>query len=312
MPYAYDPELLPLLDLIPDVALDEVIKRDAPVIDEALAAQVAELLPQYTPQRSVTVEERLVPGTPEVPVRLYRPAGSSLPALIYLHGGGFVSGDLDLFHVRNLRFADLIPAVVVAVDYRLAPENPFPAALDDTYATLDWLAGAAPELGVDPARIGVAGDSAGGNLSTALALLTRDRGGPPLRFQCLDVPVTDDRLQTPSMRQFTDTPMWNQPSAVLSWRYYLGENNGEVSPYAAPIRAEDLSGLPPAYVSVCEFDPLRDEGIAYAQRLVEAGVPTELHLYPGAFHGASVFSDTGVAGRINADMVDALRRGLHD
>ncbi|MDF2704454.1 MAG: lipase/esterase, partial [Nonomuraea muscovyensis] len=167
----------------------------------------------------------------------------------------------------------------------------------------------AGDLGVDPGRIAVGGDSAGGNLSTALALLTRDRGGPPLRFQCLDVPVTDDRLTTPSMLAFTDTPMWNRPMAVLSWRYYLGEAAG-ATPYAAPIRATDLTGLPPAYVSVCEFDPLRDEGIAYAQRLVQAGVPTELHLYPGTFHGAALVADVAVTRRMNADMVDALRRAL--
>lgn len=309
MPYAFDPELVPYAELIPAMPLDEVIKRDAAPPDPAALAEIARRLPSYTPEREVTTEDRRLPGG--VPVRIFRPrADGPLPAVIYLHGGGFVSGELDYFSVRCLRLADQIPAVVVAVDYRLAPEHPYPAALEDTYATLEWLAGAAGELGVDPARIAAAGDSAGGNLSTALALLTRDRGGPPLRFQFLDVPVTDDRLDTPSMKAFTDTPMWNRSDAVLSWRYYLG-GDGEAPPYAAPMRAGDLSGLPPAFVTVCEFDPLRDEGIAYAQRLVQAGVPTELHLYPGAFHGAPIIADVALTRRMNADMVGALRRALH-
>jgi acetyl esterase len=337
LPYAFDPELVPYAELIPSVPLSEVIRRDGPPPDPALLAEIERRLPAYTPRREVTVEDRRVPGgspletsggphgeapreTPGgaaggaaggVPVRVFRPrAEGPLPAIVYLHGGGFVSGELDYFGVRCLRLADLVPAVVVAVDYRLAPEHPYPAALDDTYATLEWLAGAAGELGVDPDRIAAAGDSAGGNLATALALLTRDRGGPPLRFQFLDVPVTDDRLATPSMRAFTDTPMWNRPDAVLSWRYYLG-GDGIAPPYAAPIRAADLSGLPPAFVAVCEFDPLRDEGIAYAQRLVQDGVPTELHLYPGAFHGAAIIADVALTRRMNADMIAALRRALH-
>lgn len=308
VPYAFDPELTPYAELIPATRLDEVIRRNAPPPDPAVLAEIERRLPSYTPEREVTLEERRLPGG--VPVRLYRPrVEGPLPSVIYLHGGGFVSGRLDFFDVRCLRLADQIPAVVVAVDYRLAPEHPYPAALDDTYATLEWLASAAGELGVDPARIAAAGDSAGGNLATALALLTRDRGGPPLCFQFLDVPVTDDRLATPSMRAFTDTPMWNRVNAELSWRYYLG-GDGEASPYAAPMRAADLSGLPPAFVTVCEFDPLRDEGIAYAQRLVQFGVPTELHLYPGAFHGAAIVADVAVTRRMNADMVAALRRAL--
>ncbi|MFI6992183.1 alpha/beta hydrolase [Nonomuraea wenchangensis] len=315
MSRAYDPDLLPYVETIPSVELSEFIKRDAPpfdpaTMDPAVIEKMAKLLPQYTSERPVTVEDRVIPG--DVRVRLYRPEGDTpLPALIYLHGGGFVSGELDFFQVRNLRFADRIPAVVIAVDYSLAPEHPFPAALEDCMATLEWVHGAAGELGVDPGRIAAGGDSAGGNLSTALAMLTRDRGGPPLCFQLLDVPVTDDRLETPSMRDFVDTPMWNRGDAILSWRYYLPDADGPVSPYAAPARAEDLSGLPPAYVSVCEFDPLRDEGIAYAQRLVQAGVHTELHMYPGAFHGAAVIADTALTRRMNEDMIEALRRALH-
>ena len=165
-------------------------------------------------------------------------------------------------------------------------------------------------MGIDRARIGVIGGSAGGGLAAGLALLARDRGGPSLCFQFLAIPELDDRLETPSMRQFTDTPLWNRPSAEYSWRWYLGGQDGDVSPYAAPARATDLAGLPPAYVSTMEFDPLRDEGIIYAMRLLEAGVPVELHQYPGTFHGSSLVTTAAVSRRQGTEMIDVLRRGL--
>ena len=143
----------------------------------------------------------------------------------------------------------------------------------------------------------------------AVALLARDRNGPKLCFQLLGIPELDDRLDTPSMLAFTDTPLWNRPNAEFSWRAYLGDG-AEVSPYAAPARAEDLSGLPPAYVSTMEFDPLRDEGIRYAARLLEQGVSVELHHYPGTFHGSHMLRHAQVSKRTNAEMLDALRRGL--
>jgi acetyl esterase/lipase len=177
---------------------------------------------------------------------------------------------------------------------------------------LTWTAAKAAELGIDPERLGVAGESAGGGLSAAIALLARDRGGPALCFQYLGIPELDDRLETPSMRAYVDTPVWNRPNAVYSWTSYLGAEPGgaDVSPYAAPARATDLSGLPPAFVTTCQFDPLRDEGIQYAQRLLQAGVQTELHHYPGTFHGSSMVADAAVSRRMFADEVAALRRGL--
>ncbi|MDX3229929.1 alpha/beta hydrolase [Streptomyces sp. ME19-01-6] len=172
-----------------------------------------------------------------------------------------------------------------------SPEHPFPAGLEDSYAALVWTAGHAAELDIDPARLAIGGDSAGGGLATALALMARDRGGPALCFQYLGVPMLDDRMETASMRVFTDTPVWNRPIAEICWSHYLGgegrRGGPEVPEYAAPARVADLSGLPPAFVYVCEFDPLRDEGMSYAQRLVQAGVTTELHLYPGTFHGSA-------------------------
>jgi acetyl esterase/lipase len=152
--------------------------------------------------------------------------------------------------------------------------------------------------------------SAGGGLAAALTLFVRDHGGPPLRFQVLDAPVLDDRLQTASMRTFVDTPLWCRHDAELSWRHYLGERDGNVPVYAAPARAADLSGLPPGYVSVYENDPLRDEGLAYASRLLEAGVQVELHLFPGTFHRSTVVAGAAVSRRQTEETVTALQRGL--
>jgi acetyl esterase/lipase len=314
MTYAIDPELLPWLDMLPGVRL----------MDEGTLAaartQLGELTgiqPPYEPTRPVDVRDTTVPGpagAPAVPVRVYRPAGvtGELPGLLNIHGGGFVLGDIEMTHTDCLRTAAEVGLVVVSVDYRLAPEHPFPAPVEDCYAALRWLAAEAGELGVDLTRLGVAGESAGGGLAAGVALLARDRGGPALAFQYLGIPEVDDRLETPSMRAYTDTPLWNLPNAVFSWKAYLGaDHEGDVSPYAAPARAEDLSGLPPAYVTVCHFDPLRDEGIAYAQRLAQAGVATELHLYPGTFHGSELVAAARISRRMQADGLAALRAGLH-
>jgi acetyl esterase/lipase len=245
---------------------------------------------------------------------VYGPADreGTVPGLLYIHGGGFILGDLDMFHASLLRLVDELGIVIVSVDYRLAPEHPFPAPVEDCYAALTWTAAKAAELGIDPERLGVGGESAGGGLAAAVALLARDRGGPALRFQYLGIPELDDRLETPSMQAYVDTPMWNRPNAVYSWTSYLGAEPGgaEVSPYAAPARATDLAGLPPAFVTTCQFDPLRDEGIQYAQRLLQAGVTTELHHYPGTFHGSGIIQDAAVSRRMLVDEVAALRRGL--
>ena len=157
---------------------------------------------------------------------------------------------------------------------------------------------------------GMMGQSAGGGLAAGLALLARDRGGPKLCFQVLGIPEIDHRLQTTSMKEFVDTPLWNRPNAIMSWRCYLGENPGEVSAYASPSIAKDLSGLPPAFVSTMEFDPLRDEGIEYALGMLRAGVPVELHQYPGTFHGSALVTGAAVSKRSNEDMMLALARGL--
>jgi acetyl esterase len=196
------------------------------------------------------------------------------------------------------------------VEYRLAPEHPYPAGIEDCFATLAWLHEEASALGIDAGRVAVAGQSAGGGLAAGLALLARDRSGPPICFQLLGIPELDHRLETTSMQTFVDTPLWHRPNAELSWAHYLGPDPGEVAPYASPSIAEDLTGLPPAYVSVMEFDPLRDEGIAYAARLLEAGVSVELHAYPGTFHGSAVATTAAVSKRAHEELIGALGRGL--
>ncbi|MFD7500060.1 alpha/beta hydrolase [Streptomyces sp. NPDC059850] len=311
MTHAYDPELAPytaLPGLRPlDFARPEAARA---AMREAAAATAAQ-----EPDHPVDVTDTLVPGPPggpKVPVRIYRPHGGQdpKPALLYFHWGGLVGGDLDTNHASALHLADQVAAVVVSVDYRLAPEHPFPCGLEDGYAALSWVADSAGELGVDPCRVGVAGDSAGGGLAAALTLLTRDRGGPRLRFQCLNFPMLDDRLDSLSAREFTDTPVLDRAAALQSWRHYLGDSSGQTPSYAAPARAHDLTGLPPAYLSACEFDPLRDEDIAYGHRLIQAGVPTELHHYAGTFHASTAITDAAVTQRMVSDQHTALRRGL--
>jgi acetyl esterase len=303
-----DPELAAVVDFLPKLPMGEPAEARA-----ALRKMIADVPRPPLPDGVATVD-RTVPGVDgnEIPVRVYSPArdGAPVPAVLYIHGGGFVVGDLDTEHANAMSTADALGVVAVSVDYRLAPEHPFPAGVEDCYSALTWLAAEAGSLGVDPQRIAVFGQSAGGGLAAGLALMARDRGGPALCFQVLGIPELDDRLETPSMVAFTDTPMWNRPSAERSWRYYLGEGaNGETSPYAAPARADDLSGLPAAYVSTCEYDPLRDEGIIYALRLLQAGVSVELHQFAGTFHGSTILP-AEVSRRQQAEMVDALRRGL--
>ena len=313
MSYAIDPELQPWLAMLPAVSLEDMPAIRAAANDPEVAARFAQLLPVYEPSNPVAVEEKLIPGpagAPDVRVRVYTPSGhdTPLPGFVYIHGGGFVSGNLDQDEAAATRIADQAGAVVVSVDYRLAPEHPYPAGIEDCYAALVWTAAKVTELGIEPERIGIGGISAGGGLTAGLALLARDRGGPAVCFQYLAVPELDDRLETVSMTKFVDTPLWHRPNAILSWKMYLGGQPADQ--YAAPSRAEDLAGLPPAYVSVCEFDPLRDEGLTYAHRLIQAGVATELHHFPGTFHGSGMVRAAAVSQRMHAESLDAIRRGL--
>ncbi len=314
MSYAIDPELLPWVEMM---SRDTLPDYEALLAARESLGRLQEFIPAYEPANQIDVRDTTVPGPagdPDVPVRVYRPANrdGAVPGLLYLHGGGFFLGDLDMFHASVLRLADQLGVVIVSVDYRLAPEHPFPAPVEDCSAALAWTAAKAAELGIDPARLGITGESAGGGLAAAVTLMARDRGGPELCFQHLSIPELDDRLDTPSMREYVVTPMWNRPNAFYSWKSYLGTEPGgdDVSPYAAPARATDLTGLPPTFLTACQFDPLRDEGIHYAQRLLQAGVQTEMHHYPGTFHGSAIIQDAAISKRMLADEVAALRRGL--
>ncbi|WP_309114372.1 alpha/beta hydrolase [Saccharothrix sp.] len=296
-----DPELEAFVPLFPDTDLSDPAAARAKF--GALAASVA--APDVA---DMVVEDRTVPAEPDVPVRVYRPR-SAQGAVLWLHGGGFVMGDVDTEHPWAARMAERSGAVVVSVGYRLAPENPYPAALDDVWAVLRWAVEQADEWGIDPARIAVGGHSAGGGLAAALALRARDENGPRICFQLLNQPGLDDRLDSWSARNFTDTPWMNRAKVAWAWRHYLS-GVAEVGPYAAPARATDLSGLPPAYIASAEFCPNRDENIAYALRLLQAGVSVELHQWPGTFHGSQAILSAEVSQRQIAELGAALRRGL--
>jgi acetyl esterase len=312
--YNFDNELRPFLELLPrrpagDAPVDMATARaNANAITAEINAAVD--------ASGLTIEDHLVPGptdAPQVRVRVYAPTAhdAGVAGILYIHGGGFTVGSIEMEHFNAVRLARDLGVVVVSVEYRLAPENPFPAGLEDCYAVLEWMHERASELGLDAYRIAIVGNSAGGGLAAGLALLARDRNGPPICFQFLGSPEIDDRLDTPSMQRFVDTPMWSRPSAELSWRAYLGEHHsGDVSHYAAPARAADLSGLPPAYVSTMEYDPLRDEGILYASRLLQAGVSVELHSFPGTWHGSTAITSATISQRQIEEMTAVLRRAL--
>jgi acetyl esterase len=319
MKYAFDPELVPLLEMLPELLPDANLDISDPVASRTEFSGMIEALNADLDQSGVITEDRQIPGpegAPQVLLRTYTPEGldQAVPGLLHIHGGGFVIGNLDSEFGSCLALCRNLGIVVVSVDYRLAPETPYPGALEDCYAALQWTADNAARLNIDPQRLGIFGLSAGAGLSAATALLSRDRQGPKLCFQYLGIPELDDRLDTVSMREFVDTPMWHRPNAELSWNFYLGDvyqRGGDDVPYhAAPARAEDLGGLPPAYISTMEFDPLRDEGVLYALKLMQAGIPTELHSFPGTFHGSSLFASARVHQREAAEMFAVLQRGL--
>lgn len=247
----------------------------------------------------------------EVPIRIYKPrrelrAGSGI---LFLHGGAFVSGDLGSEHARCLRFAGGAGAVVVSVAYRLAPEAPYPAALLDCVAALEWIHEHANALGVDPARIAVGGVSAGGGLAAALTLLLRDRGGPMPCAQLLLFPVLDDRMATRSMQAFNMTPVWDNRNSALMWSHYLAGQ--EADEYAAPARAARLDGLPETYLLTAELDPLRDEALAFAGRLLAAGVSVDLRLWAGAYHVFDqLLPDAAISKSSLEDQVRFIRTAL--
>jgi acetyl esterase/lipase len=309
-----DPEVAAALAVSPIGGIDFgtfTIESVSQIRDAMGTMPRPELPPPTVPSREIVVDESADGASPTV--RVYEPTdgGSSpRPCVYWIHGGGYMFGsglDRDL---RLERWAEELDAVVVSVEYRLAPENPYPAPLHDCYAGLEWTARHADDLGIDRNRIVVAGASAGGGLAAGVALLARDRGEIDLGYQLLIYPMLDDRNVTASSR-IDRAPVWSRAANLLGWRAYLGREAGsdDIPTYAAPARETDLSGLPHTFIGVGTLDVFRDEDIDYALRLLAAGVPTELHVYPGAPHGFEMVTPTaGVAVRCQRDIDDALRR----
>ncbi len=300
-----DPELTPVLDVLP-AEMADINRGNIVALRETMDAQRPE-----TPATSVKIEEHAV-STPagEVPVFVYR-RESSTPqaALLWIHGGGYILGSAEDDRARTI--AESLECTVVSVEYRLAPEHPFPAGPEDCRAALLWTVEQAAQLNIDAKRLAVGGASAGGGMAAGLALMNRDRGGPELALQLLLYPMIDNLHDTES-GQITNHPVWNQRTSFSAWEMYLDGVPGEkASPYAAATRATQLSGLPPAYICVGAEDLFRDEDIEYARRLMAAGVACELSVYPGLFHGGdSLAPYAAVSQRLEQGFVHALGQSL--
>jgi acetyl esterase len=279
-----DPQARAVLDTLDTGAVPDLSSVPPELMRQGFAALLRE---SDEPEPVAKVEDTVFPGPAgAIPVRVYRPETvGTLPLLVYFHGGGFVICDLETHDGVCRQLANRARCVVVSVDYRLAPEARFPAGLEDCYAATRYAADHAAELGVDPDRIAVAGDSAGGNLATVVSLMARARGGPSLRHQLLVYPVTNHDFDTSSYHENAEGYLLTRAMMQWFWGHYLEEPGLGDNPWASPLREPDLAGLPPATVLTAEYDPLRDEGEAYAARLREAGVPTTLTRYDGMIHG---------------------------
>jgi acetyl esterase/lipase len=308
-----DPELLDLLGIFPSAPIT------ATTLPE-IRKMAREPFPVDfgTPDVPVAESHRLVPGpegAPQVGVRIYRPEPltGEAPCIFHIHGGGYVLGETEALAPMHRKLSADVACVLVTVEYRLAPETHFPGNLEDCYAALAWLFGHAAELGVDASRIGVMGESAGGGLAAGLALLARDRGQYRLAFQHLIAPMLDDRTcTTRDPNPFTGQFIWTPESNEFGWTSLLGGPPGSanVSPYAAAARATDVSGLPQTFICMGALDLFLEEDLGYAHRLMRAGVPVELHVYPGAFHAFEIHATAQVAQAARRDSRAALRRVL--
>ena len=305
-----DPEIQPIVDMME--AGSDTPAHLVP-IEQARAAHDLQSAIMGGPGEEVAeVREISVPGPGgPIPVRVYRPACEGpLPLVAYAHGGGWAVGSLDGFGPVSRALANASGAIVASIDYRLAPEHPFPAGLDDVRAAVRWLAENAREFDGDPDRVAIAGDSAGGNLATVTARRLRDEGGSPLRYQALVYPVCDSALNTPSYRESAEGFGLSALSMKRFWELYLDGADGRV-PDASPLQAGDLSGLPPAFILTVRDDVLRDEGEAYARALEAAGVPVTLRRYDGAVHGFFRWIEKSrLSRRAVAEVGAALREAL--
>lgn len=306
------PELAPGIDLFPSLNMGEGLEGLRGGLDREMPPLPAEL-------EAVTCVERFIPGAPGDPnVRLlhYTPPGKASaprPAVLEIHGGGFIIGTADISDPANRVVAHELDCIVVAVDYRLAPETAWPGSLNDNYAALCWLAENAAELGVDPARIAIFGGSAGGGHAAALAIHARNMKGPAICFQLIDYPMLDDRTCIdPEPHPYAGEYVWTPELNHFGWKSLLGAEPGSdgVHETAAPARAENLSGLPPAFISIGALDLFLDESLEYTRRLARAGVPVELHVIPGAFHGSGMVADAPQSQQVAQLRMQALARGM--
>lgn len=297
-----DPQVARVLERIPAISYEGMSPPEA----RRASRERSRLSEKVEPV--ATVFDRFVPTTSgDVPIRVYAPADSPLPALVFLHGGGWVLGDLDGPDALCRALANRGSCIVISVDYPLAPEFRFPAALEASYEVTRWVRDHGRAIGALPS-VAVGGESAGGNLAAGIALMARDRGGPTLAFQLLLMPVLDHGFDTASYLDHAEGYRLTRKEMMWWWHNYLLDGSDGADPYASPLRATDLQGLPPALVLTAEFDPLRDEGESYAKRLKAAGVTVEQRRYPGVVHGfLSMAGEVDVARQAVNDIGTALR-----
>jgi acetyl esterase/lipase len=270
---------------------------------------VSQLLVEPELDSRVTFEDRVIPGpSGDQKVRIYTPKepADSSPGLVYIHGGGMILGSIEGEAGTAQMLCAETGAVVVSVDYRKAPEDPYPAGVDDCYSASQWVFDNAPSLNINPANIGIYGGSAGGGLALAVCLRARDHDTFSFKYMMPIYPMIDDRNETESTHEVTEVGIWDRAGNREAWDWYLGGKPADE--YAAPARAKDVSSLPPAFIDVGEMDAFRDEDLMFAQRLLHSGVPCEFRIYPGAYHASEIFApDTDLSKRIWAGRLDALR-----
>jgi acetyl esterase len=299
---ALDPQAAAFLDQIKAMGGPQLHELPVPLAREAMKAMASFQAPG---EPVAAVSNRTIPGPAgDIPVRIYTPAGE-LPfaVLVYFHGGGWAIGDLDTHDPVCRTLTNAAGCMVISVDYRLAPENKFPAAAEDCYAATAWVASNAASIGGDPALLSVGGDSAGGNLAAVVSQMARDRGGPSLAFQLLVYPVTDGACDTRSYTENAEGYLLTRDAMLWFWDHYARDAEDKLNAYASPLRAENVAGLPPALVVTAEYDPLRDEGEAYGERLRAAGVPVQVTRYDGMIHG--FFGMTSIMDKAGAAMREA-------
>ncbi len=300
-----DAELMPGLDLMPP-GLADLCRETLPAVRAMRASQPAAVV-----ETDVTIDERTIAtAAGDVKLLVYRRPDQGVGAgVLWIHGGGYILGTAEDDRARLI--AEQLTCTVISVDYRLAPEHPFPAGVEDCYASLLWMVEHAAEINIDPARIAIGGPSGGGGMAAGLALMNRDRGGPQLALQLLLYPMIDNLHDTASGK-YVDHPVWNRQTSFNAWEMYLDGTPGvDAPPYAAATRATDLAGLPPAYICVGSEDLFRDEDIDYARRLIAAGVPSELAVFPGLYHGGDIFvPQARISRRLQQSFLAALADAL--